>query len=75
MKRDTGQRERERGKATKRAETREEKRTRRKEKRGWTERKREKGIMQLLEETDRLKTFRGGICRGDPKILSPLKRI
>lgn len=30
-------------------------------------------IIQLLEETDRLKTFRGGICRGDPEILSPIK--
>lgn len=33
------------------------------------------GIVQLLEETDRLKTFRGGICRGDPEILSPIKGI
>lgn len=32
------------------------------------------GIIQLLEETDRSKTFRGGICRGDPEILSPIKR-
>lgn len=33
------------------------------------------GIIQLLEETDRLRTFRGGICRGDPEILSPIKGI
>lgn len=33
-----------------------------------------RGGMQLSEETDRLKTLRGGICRRDPEILSPLKR-
>lgn len=37
--------------------------------------RRRRGIIQLLEETDRLRTFRGGICRGDPEILSPIKRI
>lgn len=31
--------------------------------------------MQPGEETDRLKTFRGGICRGDPEILSPIKEV
>lgn len=51
-----------------------EKEGKKKERRGWMERKRG-GIMQLLEETDRLKTFRGGICRGDPEILSPIKGI
>lgn len=45
-----------------------------KERWGWTEEKRG-GIIQLLEETDRLKTFRGGICRGDPEILSQIKGI
>ncbi len=33
------------------------------------------GIIQLLEETDRLKTFRGGFCGGDHVILSPIKGI
>lgn len=37
--------------------------------------RRRRGIIKLLEETDRLRTFRGGICRGDPEILSPIKRI
>lgn len=31
--------------------------------------------MQPGEETDRLKTWRGGICRGDPEILSPIKEV
>ena len=38
------------------------------------ERKGGGGIIQLSRETDRLKTFRGGICRRDPEILSPIKR-
>lgn len=73
MKRDTGQRE---------TEGRQVKELRQGRKRGREKReermegeKERKGIIQLFEETDRLKTFRGGICRGDPKISSPLKRI
>lgn len=72
--------ERERGeKARKRNETeglrQGRKEGKKKERRGWMEREKRRGIIQLLEETDRLKTFRGGICRGDPEILSPIKGI
>lgn len=68
MKRDPGQRERKerREKASKKKKKKKEgtetEGPRQGRRRGWMERRRRGGIMQPGEETDRLKTFRGGIC-------------
>lgn len=56
-------------------ETREKRGQREREKGMEGERKKGGGIIQLFQETDRLKTFRGGICERDSEILSPIKGI